>query len=59
MIQQYIMPPSAPEIALPLRHAITTCRILFGCTFEQIERKTDVKADSLFITIYNHIAVLD
>lgn len=41
------MPPSAPEIALPLRHAIATCRILFGCTSEQIERKTGVKADSL------------
>ena len=41
------MPPSAPEIALLLQHAMATCRILFGCTFQEIERKTGVKADSL------------
>lgn len=40
------MPTSAPEIALPLRHAVATCQILFGGTFEEIERKIGLKAGS-------------
>ena len=40
------MPINASEIALPLRHMVATCRILFGCTFNEIERKTGIKANS-------------
>ena len=40
------MPTNASEIALSLHHAVATCRILFGCTFDEIERKTGVKANS-------------
>ncbi len=37
---QAIMPTThGAETLLPLRHAIVTCRILFGCTFDEIERK--------------------
>lgn len=39
------MPTNASETALPLRHAVATCRILFGCKFDEIERKTGVKAN--------------
>lgn len=38
------MPTRGREVALPLRHAIVTCRLLFGCTFDAIERKTDVQS---------------
>lgn len=31
------------EVSLALRHEIETCRILFGCTFDEIERKTEVQ----------------
>lgn len=40
------MPLHGAEIALPLRHAVVTCRILFQCTFDEIERKTGVKANT-------------
>ena len=40
------MPTNASEIALPLRHPVATCRILFSCTFDEIERKTGAKANS-------------
>lgn len=33
------------EVAYELR-AVVTCRILFKCTFEQIEQKTGVKRDT-------------
>lgn len=38
------MPTHGAETSLPLRHAIVTCRILFGCTFDEIERKTGVQS---------------
>lgn len=38
------MPVHSGEIALALRHAIFTCRILFSCTFDEIERKTGVQS---------------
>lgn len=38
------MPTHGAETPLPLRHAIVTCRILFGCTFDEIERKTGVQS---------------
>lgn len=40
------MPTHRAEIALPLRHAVVTCRILFQCTFDKIEGKTGVKANT-------------
>jgi hypothetical protein len=38
------MPPRGSEVALPLRHAIVTCRLLFNCAFDAIERKTGVQS---------------
>jgi hypothetical protein len=38
------MPTRGPEVALSLRHAIVTCRLLVGCTFDAIERKTGVQS---------------
>lgn len=32
------------EVSLSLRHAIVTCRLLFDCTFDVIERKIDVQS---------------
>ncbi|MCJ1423238.1 hypothetical protein MMC29_001120 [Sticta canariensis] len=40
------MPPHGPEVPLPLRHAIATCRLLFNCTYDEIERKTGVPAST-------------
>lgn len=34
------------EVAYELRCAVVTCRILFQCTFEEIEKKTGVKKDT-------------
>ena len=34
------------EIAYELRCAIVTCRILYGATYEEIERKTGVRHDT-------------
>ena len=38
------MPLHGPEVALEVRVAIATCRLLYHETFESIERKTGVKA---------------
>ena len=40
------MPTNASKITLPLCHALATCQILFGYTFDEIEQKTSVKANS-------------
>lgn len=40
------MPTNASEIALPLRHAMATCRILLSCTFDKIKQKAGVKANN-------------
>ena len=34
------------QVPLQLRCAIVTCRLLFDCTFEEIERKTGVQTDT-------------
>ena len=34
------------QVPLQLRCAIVTCRLLFDCTFEEIERKTGVQTDA-------------
>ena len=40
------MPTNTSEIVLPLCHEVAICQILFGCTFDEIERKTGIKANS-------------
>ena len=41
------MPLHGPEVALEVRVAIATCRLLYHKTFESIERKTGVKATTV------------
>lgn len=38
------MPTHGAEVSLALRHAIVTFKVLFGCTYDEIERKTEVQS---------------
>ena len=40
------MQNNSSKIAIPLRHVVATCPIWFGGKFDEIERKTGIKANN-------------